>query len=208
MRFCCLKARSRTNFQKILGRLLSSAFDKLTNCQGQIPAGVFNLVSKIFIKTHIKKFVFVLLLMAIAVASAFWWACPDLDDDCSGSISLNNKEIFFVAKNRDGRIRLPTTIDDVDPLFLKMLIASEDKRFYSHLGVDPIALARALLSDLKAGRIVSGGSTLAMQAVRSLNRRPRTFLQKIKESLGAFTDATKSWRFGSREPPSVPIRKE
>ena len=143
------------------------------------------MVSKISTKTNIKKIVFILLLIALAVASAFWWACPDLDDDCSGSISLNNKEIFFVAKNRDGRIRLPTTIDDVDPLFLKMLIASEDKRFYSHLGVDPIALARALLSDLKAGRIVSGGSTLAMQAVRSLNRRPRTFLQKIKESLGA-----------------------
>ena len=143
-----------------------------------------NLITSI-INANLKKILFILLLTAMVAVLTFWWARPDLNEDCSGSVSLKNGDIFFVSKNRDGRIRLPTKIDDVDPLFLNMLIASEDKRFYSHFGVDPIALARALISDLKAGRIVSGGSTLAMQAVRSLDRRPRTLLQKIKESIGA-----------------------
>jgi penicillin-binding protein 1C len=66
-----------------------------------------------------------------------------------------------------------------------MLIAYEDKRFYQHPGVDPIALIRALGQWLKNGYIISGGSTLTMQTVRLMRPRPRTILYKIEEILQA-----------------------
>ena len=67
----------------------------------------------------------------------------------------------------DGRWRLPMTRDDVDPKFLKMLIGYEDRHFYEHGGVDPLALVRAAGQFVLAGgHIVSGGSTLTMQVAR------------------------------------------
>ncbi|HFQ15886.1 MAG TPA: penicillin-binding protein 1C, partial [Rhodobacteraceae bacterium] len=66
----------------------------------------------------------------------------------------------------DGRWRLPVRLEDVDPRFVRMLIAYEDRRFYSHFGVDPLALVRAAGQWLANGRIISGGSTLTMQLAR------------------------------------------
>src|SRR5271166_2213175 len=68
----------------------------------------------------------------------------------------------------DGRWRLPASEKDVDPRFLKLLFAYEDKRFRSHYGIDPMALARAGVQFFRNGRIVSGGSTLTMQVARLL----------------------------------------
>ncbi|MFZ5710245.1 MAG: penicillin-binding protein 1C [Pseudomonadota bacterium] len=56
----------------------------------------------------------------------------------------------------------------VDPAFLTMLVAYEDRRFYAHRGVDPVALIRAGVQALRNGRVVSGGSTLTMQVARLL----------------------------------------
>jgi penicillin-binding protein 1C len=82
----------------------------------------------------------------------------------------------------DGKWRLPTAADDVDPLYRRMLIAAEDRRFASHWGVDPLAVLRAAGQWLAHGRVVSGASTLTMQAVRLLERRPRTLAAKLVES--------------------------
>ena len=57
---------------------------------------------------------------------------------------------------------------DTDPEFLRMLIAHEDRRFHNHYGVDILALARACMEAVRAGRFVSGGSTLTMQVARLL----------------------------------------
>lgn len=70
---------------------------------------------------------------------------------------------FTVA---DGRWRLPVTQAEVDPRYLRMLLAYEDRRFYQHPGVDLGALLRAGWQFLRQGRIVSGGSTLSMQVAR------------------------------------------
>ncbi|KHA50646.1 penicillin-binding protein 1C [Sulfitobacter geojensis] len=68
----------------------------------------------------------------------------------------------------DGRVRLALRLDQVDPAFVSMLIAYEDKRFYRHSGVDPLALLRATGQAVMSGRVVSGGSTLTMQVARLL----------------------------------------
>ena len=73
----------------------------------------------------------------------------------------------------DGYWRLPVSSAEVDPRFLAMLVAYEDKRFHAHSGVDPRALARAAWQALANGRIVSGGSTLTMQVARLLEPRPQ-----------------------------------
>ena len=71
--------------------------------------------------------------------------------------------------------------DTAPPLLTDLLIAVEDRRFWHHPGVDPIALARAAAQLLRSGHIVSGGSTLAMQAARLLRPRPRTLRSKLIE---------------------------
>ena len=71
--------------------------------------------------------------------------------------------------------------DNAPPLFTDLLIAVEDRRFWHHPGVDPIALTRATAQLLRSGHTVSGGSTLAMQAARLLEPRPRTIRSKLIE---------------------------
>ncbi len=72
----------------------------------------------------------------------------------------------------DGRWRLDVSLDGVDARYLDMLIAYEDKRFYRHHGVDPVAMLRAVGQALRNGRIISGGSTLTMQVARLLENGP------------------------------------
>ncbi len=86
----------------------------------------------------------------------------------------------------EGRWRLKTAVQDVDPLFLKMLVAYEDQRFYDHAGIDPLALGRAALQFITNGRIVSGASTLSMQVARLIEpRENRSFSAKFLQLVRA-----------------------
>ena len=71
----------------------------------------------------------------------------------------------------DGRWRLPASIEDVDPRYLALLQAYEDRRFAQHRGIDFRALARAAAQAMRHGRVVSGASTLTMQVARLLRRQ-------------------------------------
>jgi penicillin-binding protein 1C len=82
----------------------------------------------------------------------------------------------------DGRWRLKATVEDVDPRFLTLLLAYEDKRFYDHHGVDLFAMGRAAIQLIDQRRIVSGGSTLSMQVARLLEpREHRSFGAKLRQ---------------------------
>jgi penicillin-binding protein 1C len=86
----------------------------------------------------------------------------------------------------EGRWRLPATREDVDPRFLAMLFAYEDRRFPTHHGVDPLALGRAFAQLLFNGRIVSGASTLTMQVARLLEpRSERSIIVKLRQIVRA-----------------------
>lgn len=83
----------------------------------------------------------------------------------------------------DGRWRLPAA----HPLvFETALLRLEDKRFWSHVGVDPIAILRSAWINLRRGEVVTGASTITMQLVRLLERRPRTLRSKLIEAVRAF----------------------
>jgi penicillin-binding protein 1C len=108
---------------------------------------------------------------------------PDLSRLSATGTEIVDRQGRLVALRpaQGGIWRLRVTADDVSPVLLEILVATEDRRFWHHFGIDPVAIARAALSDLRAGRIVSGGSTLTMQAARLLEPRPRTWRSKVLE---------------------------
>jgi penicillin-binding protein 1C len=104
------------------------------------------------------------------------------DLDYSHVVLDRHGHLLRAYATKEGRWRLPATPDDVDPLFLRMLFAYEDKRFHEHHGVDPLAMARAAFQLITEQHIVSGGSTLTMQVARLLEpRRRRSFYAKLRQ---------------------------
>lgn len=108
---------------------------------------------------------------------------PDLSRYEDQSVVVLDAEgnILRAFTTSDDMWRLPTRSSQVDPIYIKMLLAFEDKRFFSHPGVDPLALVRALWQWISTGRVVSGASTLTMQTVRLFEPRQRSLLGKLIE---------------------------
>jgi penicillin-binding protein 1C len=90
-------------------------------------------------------------------------------------------ELLAAFPASGGVWRLRTNVVDVSPAFLTLLIETEDRHFWRHPGMVPWSLARAALQWARAGRIVSGGSTLTMQTARLLQRSPRSVPGKLIE---------------------------
>jgi penicillin-binding protein 1A len=97
--------------------------------------------------------------------------------------------------------RQPVALSQMSPWMAKATVAIEDRRFYKHGGVDYKGIVRAAVKDLRAGRVVQGGSTITQQLVRNLYiSRQRTFKRKIKEACLAIKLAqnkSKDWILGS-----------
>lgn len=89
----------------------------------------------------------------------------------------------FASEN--GVWRYPVKLEEVSPLYVEALIGYEDRYFYYHAGVNPIAMARAAQQGVSNGRIISGGSTITMQVARILEPHPRTILGKLRQMLRA-----------------------
>src|SRR5205823_9477476 len=101
----------------------------------------------------------------------------------STTIVDRNGKLLRAYAMADGRWRLPVDAKtSVDPTYLKLLLAYEDRRFYSHSGVDPLALGRAAFQLVSRGHIVSGGSTITMQLARLMEpRRERSVYAKLRQ---------------------------
>src|SRR6185312_457695 len=105
----------------------------------------------------------------------------------SATIVDRNGKLLRAYAMADGRWRLPVDAKAaVDPGYLKLLLAYEDRRFWSHAGVDPLALGRAALQFGRSGHIVSGGSTITMQLARLMEpRRERSISAKLRQMVRA-----------------------
>lgn len=102
--------------------------------------------------------------------------------DLSITVLDRNDRLLRPFTTSDGRWRLPVGLDGVDPRYVQMLFAFEDRRFYQHGGVDLAAIARAGLQMASNGRIVSGASTLTMQVARLLDQRhEKTAIGKVRQ---------------------------
>ncbi|MBW8285451.1 MAG: penicillin-binding protein 1C [Rhizobium sp.] len=125
-------------------------------------------------------------LAAGALVAGLLWADRTFPPPLAGAASVSTEvvdregRLLRAFATRDGLWRLRTSAADVDPQFLDMLIAYEDRRFEDHRGVDPMALGRAALQLVANGRIISGGSTISMQVARLIEpRRERSVIAKL-----------------------------
>jgi penicillin-binding protein 1C len=90
--------------------------------------------------------------------------------------------IFLPA---DEQLRIPVSLSEVAPVFIRALMASEDRWFYQHPGVNPLAIVRALWANIRHGRVVSGASTITMQIARMAEPKSRTLWAKCWEMFRA-----------------------
>ncbi|MYH53545.1 MAG: penicillin-binding protein 1C [Gemmatimonadetes bacterium] len=107
---------------------------------------------------------------------------PLFDAPLSSVLEAGDGSLLGARIAADGQWRFPGR-DTVPGRYATALLAFEDKRFRMHPGVDPLALARAVWTNLRAGTVVSGGSTITMQVIRmARGYRPRTYREKFVEA--------------------------
>ena len=83
--------------------------------------------------------------------------------------------------------REPVPLETIPKFLTAALVATEDRKFYKHSGVDLKGIARAIIKDIKAGEFVEGASTITQQLSKTLFLTPRkTLVRKIKEAILAF----------------------
>jgi penicillin-binding protein 1C len=113
---------------------------------------------------------------------------PPLDPPAlSAEVVDRDGQLLRAFAAPDGRWRFAAELDRIDPRFLDMLIAYEDRRFRQHTGVDPLAILRAAGQLVANGRIVSGGSTITMQLARLIEpRAERSVWAKLKQAFRAW----------------------
>ncbi|MFC1554481.1 penicillin-binding protein 1C [candidate division KSB1 bacterium] len=111
---------------------------------------------------------------------------PEFQDPYSIVTLDRTGELLGASIAGDEQWRFPP-VENIPDKYIEAVTCFEDKRFFYHPGVDPLAFSRALWQNIRAGEIVSGGSTLTMQVVRlSRNGKPRTIVEKITEMVLAF----------------------
>lgn len=106
-------------------------------------------------------------------------------DGRSAEVLDSDGKLLRAFPTAEGAWRLATDQGQVDPLYRAMLLSVEDRRHDWHPGVDLLSILRAGMQAAYHGRVISGASTLSMQAARLLSPRPRTFSAKLTEAARA-----------------------
>jgi penicillin-binding protein 1C len=111
-------------------------------------------------------------------------------------VTDNKGEVIHAFLTPDEKWRMKTELSEISPLLRKTIIQKEDKYFYRHLGVNPIAIGRALLTNIFTGRRISGASTITMQVARALEPKRRNIGNKMIEVFRAFQ---LEWKYSKDE---------
>ncbi|WP_299715945.1 penicillin-binding protein 1C [uncultured Tenacibaculum sp.] len=131
-----------------------------------------------FFKRHKKKtIVFFILLIA------YYFSLPKelFKNPTSTVVTSSNNELLGATIASDGQWRFPE-LDSVPTKFKHCIIQFEDAHFYKHFGFNPVSIVKALGQNLKAKRVVRGGSTLTQQVIRlSRKNQQRSYIEKLKE---------------------------
>lgn len=137
-----------------------------------------------------------LLAVALLWLADRLWPLPMPGDDLARVVLAEDGTPLWRFADTDGVWRYPVSPDEVSPLYLEALLTYEDRWFYRHPGVNPLALARAAWLNLRGGRVVSGGSTLSMQVARLLDPHDRTVPGKLRQ---LWRTAQLEWHLSKRE---------
>ncbi|MBQ7220169.1 MAG: penicillin-binding protein 1C [Synergistaceae bacterium] len=141
-----------------------------------------------------KKFLLSLSALAIVIFSGLWLAIdlsPEKVTTIYGSPALYdiNGSLFHVRLSPDSEWQIPIPLDEMGKWLPLVAVNAEDGRFYSHFGLDPFAMMRAVWQDMTRGRVVSGASTITSQVIRmsvsEREGRKRTPLTKVREFIMA-----------------------
>lgn len=126
----------------------------------------------------------IILFAVLALILWFWFSLPRNLFPEPTSYVMEDREgnLLSATVSVDGQWRFPARTD-VPIKFEKCILAYEDKRFYSHPGIDIISLGRAIRQNFSAKRVVSGGSTITMQVVRLSRKKGRNLFQKAVEMI-------------------------
>lgn len=143
--------------------------------------------------TFLRKSLILLTLCVVVAGTAFWIyarSLPPLDlsiMEARSTIVLDRHgQLLRPFTTKEGRWRLPVTVADVDPRYVSMLLAYEDRRFESHWGIDLRSMLRASWQLGLNQRVISGGSTLTMQVARLMEPRDkRTVAAKLQQMIRA-----------------------
>lgn len=126
--------------------------------------------------------------IAAALAAVFWLRCGPLPpglldegEDVSTTVVDRHGIPLYEARSKDGTRVVRLAPDALPANVVSATIAAEDRRFFSHVGVDPIAITRAMMQNAKAGRVVEGGSTITQQVVKLLLARDRLKSQRPED---------------------------
>ena len=132
----------------------------------------------------------VLIIWVLTFIGGVWWITklpsPVFKNEYSTVITDENGKILRVYLNRDSQWILPPENKIIPYKLKESVLAYEDKRFYSHFGVDILALSRALKQDISQRKVISGASTITMQTARAIKQKRRTFGNKFIEIIQAF----------------------
>ena len=109
------------------------------------------------------------------------WPLPLPRDDQARVVLAEDGTPLWRFADANGVWRYPVATDEVSPYYLDALLTYEDRWFYQHPGVNPLALVRATWQNLSGARVVSGGSTLSMQVARLLDPHSRTLHGKLRQ---------------------------
>ncbi|MCF6290173.1 MAG: transglycosylase domain-containing protein [Desulfobacterales bacterium] len=152
-----------------------------------------------------KKFFLILFLGCIvsailAVAAGGWAYYHYVVTNPGEEIKQHNIEKILAMESpvyyRDGQTKIGVFFEDahrqyltyqqIPGDFINAIIAAEDNTFFTHYGINPVGIARAMISNIKAGRVVQGGSTITQQTAKNLfKRKDRSLRSKLKELLYA-----------------------
>ena len=120
------------------------------------------------------------LLLVLAAADRLF-PLPLPADDLARVVLAEDGTPLWRFADHDGVWRYPVSPAEVSPYYLDALLTYEDRWFYRHPGVNPLALGRAAWQNLRGGRVLSGGSTLSMQVARLLDPHARSYAGKLKQ---------------------------
>src|SRR5688500_13028874 len=125
---------------------------------------------------------FVLFFVAMFSLDAATMTLPDDPPRVQTSVVLD-AEGNTIAELFKDQNRVDVPLRKVSPIMRKAVIAAEDRHFYEHSGIDPIGVTRAIVHDLRGGRL-QGGSTITQQLVKNTYlTSKRSFVRKFKEAV-------------------------
>lgn len=149
-----------------------------------------------YIKTPLKRIIVVgISLFALFYISNLLFPIPD-KIEYSTIITDSKGEVIHAFLTKDEKWRMKTDLDEISPLLRQTIVAKEDKYFFYHPGINPLAMGKAAVKNIFRMKRTSGASTITMQVAKALEPKSRTYINKLIEIFRAFQ---LEWKYSKDE---------